>query len=210
MVRARSCEPQLGVSLLFGLWSSNFYSRSFLAELQGLRWSCPTNQLCPKASGGSVVPSHRTVGPGRPLCAPLSGRNTWGSVFNYWTSTDDTLRSAAHHVAFSVPRYSNWAKYNALRSALAKMGPLRLLRQFRGGRTPGRSPSWAPVLSNHVRGPRIRYLDSRRKCERCRTWTARLVPATVGRSPPGRGFQQGEGPLASPRNSKFSLRCERR
>ncbi|KAJ1112401.1 hypothetical protein NDU88_000665 [Pleurodeles waltl] len=59
-------------------------------------------------------------------------------------------------------------------------------------------------------GPRVRDLDSRHNCERSRTWSARLVPATVGRSPPGRGFQRGEGPLASPRNSKFSLRCERR
>ncbi|KAJ1115806.1 hypothetical protein NDU88_004028 [Pleurodeles waltl] len=75
----------------------------------------------------------------------------------------------------------------------------------RGGVPPG-----PPVLSNHIRGPRIRYLDLRRKCERCRTWTAHLVPAAVGRSPPGCGFQRGEGPLASPRNSKFSLRCERR
>ncbi|KAJ1135456.1 hypothetical protein NDU88_001896 [Pleurodeles waltl] len=62
-----------------------------------------------------------------------------------------------------------------------------------------------PVLSNCIRGPRVRDLDSRRSCERSRTWSARLVPAAVGRSPPGRGFQRGEGPLASPRNGKFSL-----
>ncbi|KAJ1088174.1 hypothetical protein NDU88_001333 [Pleurodeles waltl] len=67
-----------------------------------------------------------------------------------------------------------------------------------------------PVLSNCIRGPRVRDLYSRRSCERSRTWSARLVPAAVGRSPPGRGFQRGEGPLASPRNGKFSLRRERR
>ncbi|KAJ1120239.1 hypothetical protein NDU88_008413 [Pleurodeles waltl] len=55
----------------------------------------------------------------------------------------------------------------------------------RGGVPPG-----PPFLSNRVRGPRVRDPDSRRNCERSRTWSARLVPAAVGRSPPGLGFQQ--------------------
>ncbi|KAJ1162382.1 hypothetical protein NDU88_002850 [Pleurodeles waltl] len=74
----------------------------------------------------------------------------------------------------------------------------------------GGVPPGPPVPSNCVRGPRVRDLDSRRNCERSRTWSAHLVPAAVGRSPPGRGFQRGEGLPASPRNSKFRLRCERR
>ncbi|KAJ1155871.1 hypothetical protein NDU88_008596 [Pleurodeles waltl] len=91
-----------------------------------------------------------------------------------------------------------------------KWGPYASFVDSVEGVHQGGVPPGPPVLSNRVKGPRIHYLDSRRKCEPCRTWTARLVPAAVGRSPPGRGFQRGEGPLASPRNSKFSLRCERR
>ncbi|KAJ1120229.1 hypothetical protein NDU88_008461 [Pleurodeles waltl] len=100
----------------------------------------------------------------------------------------------------TMPSGRLWQRWGPYARSVASVEGLH-----RGGVPPG-----PPFLSNRVRGPRVRDPDSRRNCERSRTWSARLVPAAVGRSPPGLGFQQGEGPLASPRNSKFSLRCERR
>ncbi|KAJ1162062.1 hypothetical protein NDU88_002541 [Pleurodeles waltl] len=100
----------------------------------------------------------------------------------------------------TMPSGRLWQRWGPCARSIASVEGLH-----QGGVPPG-----PPVPSNCVRGPRVRDLDSRCNCEHSRTWSARLVPAAVGRSPPGRGFQRGEGPPASPRNSKFSLRCERR